>query len=174
MNRNLLNSNRGTVTRILDGGMHIELRLPRGGRIQCANRGFEVGEVVCFTLDATGRNIIHVLPKDIADLKVAIAQDPMLTASLMEYDDDTIEDDQTDYGQEDEGGAHQGRGIHRGGVDVREYYGLDPIDYEDCHGFDDIGDSDPDPSGETAPDEVLVHLEYGYVPELVRDDNPFA
>jgi hypothetical protein len=174
MKQNLVNSNSAVVTRLLDGGQRVELRLPKGGRAQAQNRGFEVGEVVCFTLDATGKRIISILPKEVADLKVAIAQDPMLQSALQEYDDDTIEDDCTGFGQEAEGDPYSSRGVHREGVEIWGDHEYDPLDYEDSDGLDYLCDADTDASGEAPPDEVLVFAEHGGIPELVEDDDPFA
>lgn len=174
MKQNLVNSNVAVVARLLDGGQRVELRLPKGGRAQAPNRGFEVGEVVCYTLDATGRRIVQILPKEVADLKVAIAQDPILQSALQEYDDDTIEDDSESYGQEDESRADSGGGTHRKEVELWGDNEYDPIDYEDDDGVDYISLGDTGSPGETAPDEVLVHLESGELLELVEDDDPYA
>lgn len=174
MKQTLLNSNSAVVTRLLDGGRSVELRLPKGGRVSAPNRGFEIGEIVCYTLDATGRRIVTILPKEVADLKVAIAQDTMLQSALQEYDDDPIETDSAGFGQEDEGNAHQGGGVHREGMEAGNYYGHDPVDYEDGDGSDDNSESDPDTSGETAPDEFYVFFEHASLPELATDDDPHA
>jgi len=169
-----LNSNTAVVTRLLNGGQRVELRLPKGGRTQAQNRGFDVGEIVCFTLDATGRRIVQILPKDVADLKVAIAQDPMLSAALQDYDDDTITDDYTGFGQEDEGDPHQGGDSHREWMEIWGHNEFDPLDYEDRDGADDHSEDNADPSGETAPDEIYLLSESGDIPELVEDYDPYA
>lgn len=172
MKRNLLNSNVGLVTKVF--GQQVELRLPKGGRVSAPNRGFEVGEAVCFTLDASGCNIVNIYPKDVADLKVALAQEPMLQSAIMEDYDDSIETDITGGGQETEGSPDSCGGIHRGGLDIGEGDPYDPIDYEDRDGDDYLDKGDPEPSGETIDNEFYLFLESGNLSELAEDDSPFA
>jgi hypothetical protein len=126
---------------------------------------------VCFTLDATGRNIIQIYPKDVADLKVAIAQDDMLQVVTMEDENDTTEEDLSDFGQEDEGGLDTGVGVHREGMGSRYNYPIYPVDHEDYDGDDDYGEGDPDSPGETVDNELYVLVESGGVPELVENNS---
>ena len=169
-----LNSNVAVVSRLLDGGQRIELRLPKGGRAQARNRGFEVGDVVCFTLDATQTRIISIMPKEVADLKVAIAQDDVLQSALMEYDDDPTEEDLDGIGQEDESGPDTGGHLHREGVERESHYPIYPHPYEDYDGFDHLGGGDGETPREAAPDEVYLHLGSVGLLELDEDDTSLA
>lgn len=170
MRPSFLNTNVATVTRLLDGGQRVELRLPKGGRTSARNQGFEVGDVVCFTLDATQTRIISILPKEVADLKVAIAQDDALQSALMEYDDDTTEGDLSDNGQEDEGYFDSGGNLHRNEMERRGNYPIYPYSDEDYDGADDLGGGDGEEPDETTPHEVYLHLGSDTVLELAEDD----
>lgn len=77
-----LNANYGTVRTVSHDRSEITIGMPTGGSIQCRNEGFEVGQVVCFVLDALGRRVIKVLPKDIADMQVYLGMNPELQEAL--------------------------------------------------------------------------------------------
>ena len=80
---NTVDSHHGTVSRLIDNGNSIEIDLPRGGKLQCRNKGFEVGESVCFAIGSKG-NVISLLPCDVAKVKMEIAQNKNLQIILME------------------------------------------------------------------------------------------
>lgn len=151
-----LNKNVGIVTRLLDGGQRIELRLPKGGRIQCRNQGFEVGQTVCFTLDASKQNVIRVIPKEVADLQVAIAIDPYLQESLMEDPHDDIAENCPSDGYGPESSIDQCCGM--GGIQMEGWGNqlLDPADYTDWDWPEDIDDGIAESSGEAAAYAIRV------------------
>ncbi len=85
MNRhglNFLNSNYGIVRRVSKNRETITIGRPRGGTFKAKNAGFEIGDEVAFVLDPTSRKVIRIIPKDVADAKIAISQDPALQQAI--------------------------------------------------------------------------------------------
>jgi len=87
----LINENYGVVRWVSSNGGTIKIRLPRGGTATARNSGFEVGDVVAFTLDPTGTKVVKVLHKYVADLMVEIGKNPYLREAI------TIEEEPNEY-----------------------------------------------------------------------------
>jgi len=62
-----VNANYGTIRSVSRDRTTVKIAAPRGGIFECRNEGFEVGQEVCFILDALNRRIIKILPKNVAD-----------------------------------------------------------------------------------------------------------
>lgn len=62
-----VNANYGTIRSVSRDRTTVKIAAPRGGIFECQNEGFEVGQEVCFILDALNRRIIKILPKNVAD-----------------------------------------------------------------------------------------------------------
>lgn len=77
MNR-WINANYGTVRSVSHDKSMITIVAPRGGKFECRNEGFEIGQVVCFILDALNRHIVKVLPKEVADMQAFLGLNPDL------------------------------------------------------------------------------------------------
>lgn len=169
MNISWTNSNQGIVSRLLDGGNKVEVRLPRGGRLTCRNRGFEVGDEVCFSLDPSGTLITSITYKAIADMKVALAQSPYANSET-EDPDANLEIDLDSDGQEIEGLLDIRCGELGEGYSVWEDYPDHPIgdengDWDDYHGI-----PDSEPPRETNHHEVHLLDEWDEILGLVEDD----
>lgn len=73
----------GLVSRV-DGNFLI-LDLPKGGSIRAPNMGaFEIGEEVAFTMDATGKRVVLVMPKEMAEFYKSVGENELLQLSLKE------------------------------------------------------------------------------------------
>lgn len=83
MNR-WINANYGIVRAVSGDRTTIKVVSPRGGTFKCRNEGFEVGQAVCFILDALNRQIIKVLPKEIADAQYLLGLNPGLQEILQD------------------------------------------------------------------------------------------
>lgn len=86
MQERWLNKHKGVVRSVSPDCTKITIGLPRGGTATAQNEGFDVGDAVCFTLDPSGRRVLRVLPKDVADAKVEIACSETLQHAIMEPD----------------------------------------------------------------------------------------
>jgi hypothetical protein len=167
-----INKNIAIVDRVLDGGQTIILHCKLGGRFSCRNQGFEVGDVVCYTIDPLTQQVVHLLPKDVADLKVMLARDPDLQLAIVEDSDveQVITIDSSGYGQETEIDPDLGRGDSGEQDPIGSDYTFDPADLYDpawVDGYDHMGEEAP---GET--DSVQIHLsvEQECVQGLVLDE----
>jgi len=80
----LLNDNHGVVSWVSPDRTTIKIRLPRGGSVKAPNAGFEMGDVVAFTLNPVGDRVLKVMPKYVADLAVEIGRNRLLQAALIE------------------------------------------------------------------------------------------
>lgn len=83
MNRRI-NANYGTVRSVSKDRTIIRIVSPRGGTFECRNEGFEVGQAVCFILDALNRQIVKVLPKEVADTQYLLGLNPDLQEILQD------------------------------------------------------------------------------------------
>ena len=72
------NENVGIVEEVLDGGQKILLRSLRGGTIICNNKGFEKGELLCYTINLETKKIVELIPKKIADAMVILGTQPTI------------------------------------------------------------------------------------------------
>jgi len=164
-----ITDNRGIVQRTLDNERLIEIKLPRGGTIQCRNKGFEVGEVVCFTLDPMG-HITNILPIDVALTKVEIAENRNIQNAIEAIKGDDYEDsdvknvDGNRYGHpcSTDKSCTEHREITIGGEDYPEY---SPED-EYFHWYDDIREDATEIPGQTIDNGIHIQHEYGYFPEM--------
>jgi hypothetical protein len=77
-----LNSNYGIVRRISKDRTTITIALPRGGTFEAKNAGFEIGDEVAFLLDSASQRVVKVIPKDVADARMAIAQNETLQQAI--------------------------------------------------------------------------------------------
>jgi hypothetical protein len=111
-----INANYGIVRSVSQDRSKITIGATRGGTFECHNEGFEIGQTVCFLLDALGRRVIKVLPKWVADLQLYFGSNPELQEALrtdapepepepVGYDDQEEEDDYEKYADDgrDEG-----------------------------------------------------------------------
>jgi len=73
-----INANYGIVRSVSHNGSTITIVAPRGGKFECKNEGFEIGQEVCFILDALNRHIVKVLPKEVADMQALLGLNPDL------------------------------------------------------------------------------------------------
>lgn len=92
----LINANYGVVRSVSNNRERIKIVAPRGGIFECQNAGFEIGQAVCFILDALGRQILKVLPKEIADLQLMAGLNPELQEAMQDKPidgDADVEDD---------------------------------------------------------------------------------
>jgi len=79
-----INANYGIVRSVSADRAKISISSPRGGVFWCRNEGFEIGQAVCFILDALSRQVKKVLPKEVADIQVLLGLSPELQEALME------------------------------------------------------------------------------------------
>jgi hypothetical protein len=92
----LINANYGVIRSVNKNRDKIKIAAPRGGIFECRNEGFEIGQVVCFILDALNRRVLKVLPKEIADLQLMAGLNPELQEALQDKPidgDADVEDD---------------------------------------------------------------------------------
>jgi hypothetical protein len=92
----LINANYGVVRSVSNNRERIKIVAPRGGIFECQNAGFEIGQAVCFILDTLGRQILKVLPKEIADLQLMAGLNPELQEAMQDKPingDADVEDD---------------------------------------------------------------------------------
>ena len=79
-----VNANYGVIRSVSGDRTTIKIRTPRGGIFECRNEGFEIGQPVCFILDALGRKVKKVLPKEVADIQAMMGLNPELQEALEE------------------------------------------------------------------------------------------
>jgi len=110
-----INANYGVVRAVSNNRSTIKIAMPRGGVFECRNEGFEIGQSVCFILDSLKRQIIKVLPKEIADAQLIIGQDTALQEALQEqptaadaeiYDDMALMEEMTNGKNGDKCNGH--------------------------------------------------------------------
>ena len=74
--------------------------MPRGGLLECHNEGFEIGQAVCFILDALKRRIIKIWPKEVADVQLLMGLNPELQYLLQpKPTDDEIDIEEVPNGE---------------------------------------------------------------------------
>ena len=83
MNRPV-NANYGVIRSVNKTRDKVKVSMPRGGIFECRNEGFEIGQIVCFILDALNRRIIKILPKEVADLQLMAGLNPELQEALQD------------------------------------------------------------------------------------------
>ena len=157
-----INKNVAIVDRVLDSGQTIILHCKLGGRFTCRNQGFEVGDVVCYTIDPLTQQVVHILPKDVADLKVMLARDPDLQLAIVEDSDvePFIAIDSSGYGQETEIDPDQGCGDSGEQDSFGADFAFDPLDFYDPTRIDCTDHLGEEAPGET--DSVQIHLSAEY------------
>jgi len=77
-----INANYGIVRSVSGDRAKITISSPRGGVFECRNEGFEIGQAVCFILDALNRQVKKVLPKNVADMQTFLGLNPELQEAL--------------------------------------------------------------------------------------------
>lgn len=80
----LANKNYGVVSLVSEDRTKIKIKLPRGGFAEAQNEGFEVGDVVAFTLNPIGTRVLKVMLKYVADLMVEIGRNSTLQSALQD------------------------------------------------------------------------------------------
>lgn len=80
----LINANYGIVRAVSGDKTRISISPPRGGVFWCRNEGFEVGQAVCYILDALNQQVKKVLPKEVADMQFVMGLNPELQEALQE------------------------------------------------------------------------------------------
>jgi len=91
-----INANYGTVRSVSHDKSTITIVAPRGGKFKCRNEGFEIGQEVCFILDALNRHIVKVLPKEVADMQALLGLNPDLQEVMQDEPLVGIEGPQTE------------------------------------------------------------------------------
>ena len=153
--RSQINSNVGRVVEVLKGGQRIIVQAMRGGRFACANKGFELGDVLCYTFDTVTKKITSLIPKAVADVQAMIARDEQLQLTLQE--DGNVRDSASKggHGEEIEIPADQCSLVSgTTGLELLEwgessYADFDPDWLERRRGFQDEGEW---------PDDIPFHL----------------
>ena len=79
-----LNRNVGIVEAVIDNGQRIVLRSLRGGKRICSNKGFEVGELLCYTINLNTGTIVELIPKKVADTLVFLGENVEIQRLLEE------------------------------------------------------------------------------------------
>ena len=69
-----LNRNTGIVEQVIDNGQKIVFRSFRGGKKIYKNKGFERGDILCYTLNQRTGEIVEFIPKKIADTLVFLGE----------------------------------------------------------------------------------------------------
>lgn len=159
----MMTSKRGLVSKVIDGGRNVILDLPKGGSIRAPNMGaFEIGDEVCFTLDATGRRVVLVMPREMAEWHDAKVENEMIQLALKEDQHGHVIfiDDDPDQGQTiavtvDIGGREPGEGDSDGGDNT-----LDEHLYADADGTSGEGGIFAEGSGEA--DHILIPILLGH------------
>ena len=90
----------GIVLREIRGGREIEIESFAGGKFKTVNKGFTAGELVSFKLGPNSKDVLQILPTEIARLKDIINEDDLLLTAIninqekeeQENDDDTFGD----------------------------------------------------------------------------------
>ena len=75
---NWINANYGVVRSVSSNKSTIKVAMPRGGVLECRNEGFEIGQSVCFILDALKRRIVKLWPNEVADVQLLLGLNPEL------------------------------------------------------------------------------------------------
>jgi hypothetical protein len=158
-----MNGNRGLISKIVDDGRTVVIDLPKGGSIRAPNMGaFEIGDEVAFTLDATGRRVVTVMPIEMANWYKAMGENELLQLSLKEDQRGTILyiDDDPDNGQvieipADCSGREPGETDSGGGDNL-----VDEHLYADSDGPE--GESGVLSEGSGEADSVLIPLLHGH------------
>ncbi len=157
------NGNRGLISKIVDDGRTVIIDLPKGGSIRAPNMGaFEVGDEVAFTLDATERRVVVVMPIEMANWYKAMGENELIQLSLKEDQRGTILyiDNDPDNGHAIEipadcSGRESGE-VDSGGGD----YPIDEHLYADSDGLEGEGGVLSEGSGEA--DNLLIPLLHGH------------
>ncbi len=158
-----INKNVAIVDRVLDGGQTIILHCELGGRFKCRNKGFEVGDVVCYTIDPLTQQVVHILPKDVADIKVLLAKEPTLQLAMIKEELDVesiIAINPPDIGQETEIDPDFGCGDSGEQDSFGADFAFDPLDFYDPTRIDCTDHLGEEAPGET--DSVQIHLSAEY------------
>ena len=104
-----INAKRGTVVSVSKDKTEITIQMDQGGKVKAKNEGFEIGNRVCFILDAAKLRITKVMSALTADVAVAVGSDPIMQGALQEKPDDLEydleEDDAITW--EDENGCNR-------------------------------------------------------------------
>jgi len=160
----MMTSNRGLISRVIDGERTVVIDLPKGGSIRAPNMGaFEIGDEVCFTLDASGRRVVIVMSREMAEWYDARVENEMMQLALKEdqyHGAILFVDNDPDNGQTIEIAVDRGHGesgeVNSGGGD-------NPVDehlYENSDGSECEGGVSTE--GSVEADSVLVPLLLGH------------
>jgi hypothetical protein len=123
---------------------------------------FEIGDEVCFTLNATGRRVVLVIPREMAEWHDAKVENEMIQLALKEdqHGDVIFIDDDPDNGQTiavtvDSGGRESGEGNPDGSDNP-----LDEHIYADADGSERESGILSEGSGEA--DHILIPILLGH------------
>src|SRR5574340_717233 len=144
-----LNRNVGIVDEVIGGGQKIVVKAQFGGRFTCRNRGFEVGDVICYLVDPLTQSVTNLMLKEVADAKVLLGENPDLHLAIQEDCDDETVHDPTGEGSETEIDPDCRSPEDRVLDTVGAGYCDNPLDLYDPTGFD-----CPDHMGAEEPGEA--------------------
>lgn len=74
--------NWGIVRRISQDRMRITIALPKGGTIDAPNSGFSLGECVAFSVNQLTKEVVQVIPRDVAEVRRLLANQPILELAV--------------------------------------------------------------------------------------------
>jgi sporulation protein YlmC with PRC-barrel domain len=94
-----INRNVGIVEAVIDNGQRIVLRGLRGGKRICRNKGFEVGELLCYTINLKTGTIVELIPKKVADTLVFLGENTEIQRLMEDEPHGNIDDDAFDCGE---------------------------------------------------------------------------
>jgi hypothetical protein len=74
--------NWGIVRRISRDRTRITISLPKGGTIDAPNAGFSLGECVAFSVNQLTKEVVSVVPREVAEVKKLLASQPILELAI--------------------------------------------------------------------------------------------
>ena len=87
-----INRNVGVVESVIDNGQRIVLRSLRGGKKVCANKGFTVGELLCYTINLRTGTIVELIPKKVADTLVFLGENTEIQRLMEDQGHGTLDE----------------------------------------------------------------------------------
>lgn len=70
--------NWGIVRCVSRDRSRITISLPKGGTIDAPNAGFSLGECVAFAVNQLTKEVIQVIPRDVAEVRRLLAMEPLM------------------------------------------------------------------------------------------------
>lgn len=74
--------NWGIVRRVSPDRTRITIAMPKGGTIDAPNAGFSLGQSVAFAINQFTKEVVSVVPREVAEVKRLLAMEPLLELAI--------------------------------------------------------------------------------------------